>query len=275
MTAVVDRPAQLATVPGGHYRFRSVIRSEWTKMWSVHSTALTLLGVAVVTIALSMVGAANTHWSTMSASARAAFDPTSQSLQGVIYSQLVIGVLGVLLITSEHATGTIRISLAAAPSRGKVIAAKALVFAAVAGVVGEILSFAAFFAGQALLRSPAPHATLGQPEVLRAVAGSGILLMVLGLLALGLGTIIRHTAGAITVYVIVLLVAPLVVAALPPAAGNAIDRYLPAHMADTMASTLGFSDHPQFSPAFGLLILAGYAAIALGAGAVLLRRRDV
>jgi ABC-type transport system involved in multi-copper enzyme maturation permease subunit len=275
VTAVVDRPGRLATVPGGHYRFRSVIRSEWTKMWSVRSTSLTLLGVAVLTIALSIVGSAATDWSTMSASARAAFDPTSQSLQGVIYSQLVIGVLGALLITSEHATGTIRISLAAAPSRGKVIAAKALVFAAVAGVVGEILSFAAFFAGQALLRSPAPHATLGQPEVLRAVAGSGILLMVLGLLAFGLGTIIRHTAGAITAYVIVLLVAPLAVGALPQAAGNAIDKYLPAHMAGTMASTLGLSDHPQFSPAIGLLILAGYTALALGVGAALLRHRDV
>lgn len=277
MTAAVrERPA-VAALPAGHYRFVDIVRSEWTKMWSVRSTMWTLLATAVVTIALSVVGTAqaSSQWASMTATSRAIFDPASQSLQGVIYSQLVIGVLGILLITSEYATGTSTVTFAAVPARGKVLAAKTLVFAMVAGAIGEVLSFLAFFAGQAMLAAPAPHATLGQPNVLRAVVGGGLIFMVLGLFALGLGTIVRHTAGAITAYVVALLVLPIVVGALPTATQDAIGKYLPAHVADTMTTVTAPLDHPQFAPWAGLGVLAIYAAVALGAGAVLLRRRDV
>ncbi len=247
MTSAMDeRP----TVPPGRYRFTSITRSEWTKLWSVRSTTWTLLATAVVTLALSVLGTyqASSSWSSASAATRVAFDPTSQSLQGVIYSQLVIGVLGVLIVSSEFATGTIRVTLAAAPSRTRVLAAKVAVFAVVSAVVGEALSFLGFFLGQALLRAPAPHASIGQPGVLRAVAGSGLILTVLGVFALGLASIIRHTAGAITAYVIALLVLPLAIGALPMATQNAVDKFLPAHIGFTMTSTLQVIDHPAFPP---------------------------
>jgi ABC-type transport system involved in multi-copper enzyme maturation permease subunit len=274
MTAVLQRPAAL---PAGHYRFVDIVRSEWTKMWSVRSTVWTLLATAIVTIALSVVGAAqaSSHWTSMSAASQAVFDPTSVSLQGVIYSQLVIGVLGILLITSEYATGTSMVTFAAVPARGKVLAAKTLVLVVVAGILGESLSFAAFFAGQMLLKAPAPHATLGQPGVLRAVVGGGAIFMILGLFALGLGMIIRHTAGAITAYVIALLVINTIVGALPPATQDTLGKVLPAQIAITMTTVTAPLDHPEFAPWTGLALLAIYAAVALAAGALLLRRRDV
>lgn len=274
MTSVLD---QQATIPTGRYRFTGLVRSEWTKLWSVRSTTWTLLATAVVTLALSVLGTsqASSSWSTAAAATRRIFDPTSQSLQGVIYSQLVIGVLGVLVVSSEYATGTIRVTLAAAPSRTKVLAAKVVVFVVVAAVVGEALSFAGFFLGQGLLHAPAPHASIGQPEVLRAVAGSGLILAVLGVFALGLATIIRHTAGAITAYVIALLVLPLAIGALPMPTQNAVDEFLPAHIGFTMTSTQTVTDHPAFPPWGGLALLACYAAAALAVGLLSLRRRDV
>jgi len=111
-------------------------------------------------------------WHTMSLGDKLSFDPTSVSLTGLLFSQLIIGVLGVLVMSAEYGTGTIRSTLAAVPNRPLVLATKAAVLAIVTLVVSELLSFSAFLLGQALLRSPVPHATLSQPGVLRAVVGA-------------------------------------------------------------------------------------------------------
>ncbi len=108
--------------------------------------------------------------------------------------------LGVLAISGEYGSGTIRSSLSAMPRRGVLLTAKVLVVGLGTLIVGEALSFVSFFEGQAVLSGGAPTATLGQPGVLRAVALSGAFLSLYALLGLGLGTIIRHTAGAIAVF---------------------------------------------------------------------------
>src|SRR5439155_15273427 len=126
------------------------------------------------------------------------FDPTQRSLGGLYISQLIIAVLGALTITSEYSTGMIRTSLTAMPRRGVVFTAKAIVFALMALVTGMITSFCAFFLGQALMSGKHINATLSQPNVLRAVIGGALFLTVCGMLAFGIGMILRHTAGAIT-----------------------------------------------------------------------------
>jgi hypothetical protein len=193
----------------------------------------------------------------------------------LIFSQLVIGVLGVLVMSAEYGTGTIRSTLAAIPNRPLVLATKSAVFAVVALVMGEVLSFLAFLIGQVLLRSPAPHATLSQPGVLRAVVGGGLMIGVLGLFALGLATIIRHTAGAITAFVGTLLVLPLLVEALPASIGHPIAEYLPFNIGQTLTSvqhTVGQS--PALSPWVGFGVVCAYAVGALVVGGVLMVRRD-
>ena len=155
------------------------------------------------------------------------FDPISTSLIGVIVSQFAIGVLGVLVMSAEYGTGTIRATLSAAPRRPLVLVAKVIVFGVVALVVAEVVSFLAFFVGQALLTAPAPHATLSSPGAWRAVVGSGLYVAVLGLFSLGLATIIRHTAGAISAFVGILLVLPLIVQALPTSLSLDVRRFLP------------------------------------------------
>jgi ABC-2 type transport system permease protein len=179
------------------------------------------------------------------------------------------------VISSEYGTGTIRSTLAAIPNRPLVLATKAAVFAAVAVVAGEVLSFAGFFVGQSFLRSPAPHATLSQPEVLRAVVGGGMVVAVLGLFALGVASIIRHTAGAITTYVGVLLVVPIIIQALPSSISHAVGKYLPFNISDVMTSTrYTFDQAPSLSPWAGFGLLCGYAVAALAVGGWLMVHRD-
>jgi len=214
----------------------------------------------------------------LSLAERLTFDPTALSLTGLLFGQLAIGVLGVLVMSAEYSTGTIRATFSAAPRRWQVLLAKALVFGLVAFVVSEAVSFGAFFLGQAILGRGIPHANLGLPGVARAVVGGGLYLTVLSELALGLATIIRHTAGAITAYVAVLLVLPLIVAALPSSIQDAVGRYLPANIGAALISTNGVVHRAVggsvFSPWVGFGILCGYGLAALMLGGWLLVRRD-
>ena len=179
--------------------FGDVLRSEWTKLRSVRSTFWALTVTVVLGIALgAVISAAAAHgYAKSSVSGKLSWDPTGVSLTGIAIAQLGIAVLGVLCISSEYSSGMIRTSLIAVPKRGRVLAAKSLVFAAVTFVVGEVTSFAAFFVGQALISGHAPHAALGDPGVARAVAGAGLYLTALAVLSVAAGTLLRHPAAAI------------------------------------------------------------------------------
>ncbi len=300
MTTVLAAPAPFAVrQPSGRVGLRRAMAAEWTKFWSVRSTLWTLVATGVAVVGLSVLSTATVT------STDIIDDPVRRSLIGIFLGQLIFGVLGVLVMSAEYGTGTIRATLSAVPRRPVVLSAKILVFGAVAVVVSEILAFIAFGVGQAILSAKhavgssaivtqraqhlglkLPHevqaslsggsASLGQAGVLRAVVGAGLYLAVLGLLALGLATIIRHTAGAISAFVGVVLVLPLIVQALPMSISNAVARYLPANIGIVMFSTHGVPDRigPAFSPwtGFGLLVL--YTVVVLGAGCWVLVRRD-
>jgi ABC-2 type transport system permease protein len=261
------------------YRSAGVVRSEWTKLRSVRSTTWTLLATVVITIGIGIIATATeaTRWAHTPPVSRLSFDPTNLSLTGLLFGQLAIGILGVLVISAEYGTGTIRSSLAAVPDRRLFLAVKAAVFALVVLVVGEVVCFGAFFIGQMLIGGGAPHATIGQPGVLAAVAGSGLYLALLGLLALGLGSIIRHSAGAIAAFVGVLLIIPLIVQALPTSLNHAIGKFEPVTIGNAMASVNTHVDHgstPAFNAWVGLALMAGYAALALVIGGWRMMRRD-
>jgi hypothetical protein len=276
MTTAMVNPAMTETraLPPGRYGLSGLLRSEWTKLRTVRSTMWTLGVTVVVGIGISALACAETraHWSTMGPGQRLSFDPTSTSLTALLFCQLAIGVLGVLVMSAEYGTGTIRATFAAAPRRPQVLAAKVIVFGVVTLVVAELVAFASFFVGQALLTAPATHASLSTPGALRAVVGTGLYLGVIGLFALGLATIIRHTAGAISAFVGILLVLPLIVQALPNSL-QGIRRFLPLRIGGDMMS-IGNNGAHAFSPWTGLFVLCGYAAAALVIGGILLVRRD-
>jgi ABC-2 type transport system permease protein len=269
-TATLTRAAQPA---GGHYDFRDVARMEWLKLRSVRSTWWTLLVFAAAMIGLTVLVMIHQHWATMSAADRASFDPTNDSFAGLAIGQLALGVLGVLAITSEFSSGMIRATFAAAPRRPLVLAAKAATVAAVTLVAGEILAFVAFGIGEAVLKAPAPHASLAQPGVLRAVLMAGAYPALIALFGLGLGAVIRHTAGAISAVAGVLFALPLILVPLGTSVQNTVGQYMPMLMAENSLTAVKPVPH-SLSPgvAFGLLCL--YAAAALAAGGWALSRRD-
>src|ERR1019366_5015583 len=201
--------------------------------------------------------------------------PAQRSLFGLYFGQLVIAVLGAVTITSEYATDMIRTSLTAMPRRGTMFAAKAVVFAAVALVTGLICSFGAFFTGQALMSGQHINATLGQPHVLRAVVGGALFLAACGMLAYGIGAILRHTAGAITASIVLLFVVSILVNALPGSWQDHVDKWVPAIAGSQIwAVKASGGNPPMFAPWTGFAVFCGYAAIAMIAGLILSRRRD-
>jgi ABC-type transport system involved in multi-copper enzyme maturation permease subunit len=183
---------------------------------------------------------------------------------------LAIGVLGVLLVTSEYSTGMIRSTFVAAPQRREVIAAKAAVFGLVAFVVGTVASFIAFFVGQSMLGTQGVG--LGSPGALRSVVGVGLYLGLLGVFAVGLGTIIRNGAGAIAALFGLILVLPAVLQALPSSLRDSIEKFLPGNAGQAIFRTV--KDTSSLSPWLGIAVFAIYAAASLGIGLVLVRRRD-
>lgn len=254
--------------------FRAVVRSEWTKMRSVRSTMWTLLVAVAGAIGFGAIVAASqvNSWDKLSAVERLRFDPTSYSLSGLFLAQMAVGVLGVLLITSEYATGQIRATLGATPQRLTVLATKAVTFAAVVLSVGLVISFSAFTIGQAIFSAKGIGASLAGSGVLRAVIGGSLYLAGVGVLGLGLGTIIRRTAGAIAALVGVLLVVPLVGTFLPAAWNQSVTKYFPAQAGTAVFRVV--PDASSLSPWVGFAVLVGYAAVALAVGALLLARRD-
>lgn len=264
-----------ASTPRGHYGFSQVARMEWAKLRSLRSTAwiLVILTAGMIGLGILLLSQYRSNWAHMTAAERASFDPTESGFVGLALGQLAMGVLGVLTITSEYSSGMIRATLSAVPRRGMVLTAKAVVAGALMLAAGEVLAFAAFLAGQAVLAAPAPHATLGQPGVLQAVLLAGAYLCLIGLIGLGLGTVIRHTAGAIGTLVGFVFVLPLITLAMPDSIQHTATQFLPEAIAEnslTAVKPVAYS----LTPWAGLGMLGLYVIALLVIGGWLLARRD-
>jgi ABC-2 type transport system permease protein len=256
----------------GRAGFADAVRSEFTKIRSTRSTYWTLLALIVVTVGIGALATAGTASHPQGIGPD--FDATQQSLGGLYVGQLVIAVLGALTITSEYSTGMIRTSLSVQPRRGTLFAAKALVFAVVSLVTGLVACFASFFIGQAILSSHHLNVTLGDPNVLRAVIGGALFLTACGMLAYGLGAILRHTAGAITAAIGLLFVLSILVNFLPHTWQIHVDKWMPALAGAQIWTTKPGGGPDLFSPWPGFAVLAVYAVVAMVAGLALFRSRD-
>lgn len=209
------RPATLA----------DVVLSEWTKFRTLRSTFFALAAMVLVVVGL---GALISYESAAHYTAgNGPWQPAQISLDSLMIGQLTMAVLGVLVITSEYASGMIRTTLAAVPRRGRLLVAKAAVFTTVAVIAGEAVSWAAFFVGQLMISGHMPTANLGQNDVLRAVIGGGLYVALIGLMSVAIGTVLRHTAGAVTTVIAVLFVLPAVLTALPTSWRNPVEEYWP------------------------------------------------
>jgi ABC-2 type transport system permease protein len=277
MTAPATAPVATSAPAAGRAligRARDVLISEWIKLCSVRSTYWVLLAAAVTAIGESAVGAyaygsAPLHPAPPGGARLFSLVVSLGSLQ---YAVLAVGVLGVLAFSSEHASGLISTTFTAVPRRRAVLAAKAACAGAVALAAGELLSFASFGLSQAILSGHHRGISLSYPGAAKAVLTAGLLLLVCALIGIGLGAIIRHTAGAIVALVTVTYLPVLAYLSLPSPWNFRIIRFTLLGAAVQVGSPRELAG--LFSPALSVLILIGWPAALLLAAALLITRRD-
>jgi hypothetical protein len=274
MSAATATPTRPPASPPKKVTQARVLLSEWTKIRSLRSTIFSLLAAVVFIVGLAILVPMVTvaHWPPRDPREALGFDPTTRTLSGIFLAQLAVGVLGVLLITGEYATGMIRATFAAVPARLPVLWAKAAVFAAVTLVLMVPTVLGAFLIGQSILTSKHLQTNLSNPGVLRAVIGAALFLTVVGLLGIGLGALLRNTAGGISTLFGLLFVLPIIVRFLPSSWSDPINKYLPSNAGE--AITHVHPDPTLLAPWTGFGLFCGYAVVVLIAAAISLRMRD-
>jgi ABC-2 type transport system permease protein len=275
LRAAAPADAGAAAAPGRLVRARDVLASEWTKLQSLRSNRLTLAITAAVTLGLTVV-VAESFAAAPGGGRRPPVlsDPLATSfLAYAEYTVLPVTVLSVLVFTSEYGSGLIRTTFSAVPGRGTVLAAKAAVTGAAALVTGEVLAFACFFLTQAIVTGRLGGLSLAAPGALRAVLAAGFTLAACALVGVGVGAVIRHTAGGIAAAVTVVYLLAAACLALPAPWNVRLGRFtLPFAAYDEVTA------HPPaglLSLGLSLLILIAWPAAALLAAAAVLTRRDV
>ncbi|MGA7987381.1 MAG: ABC transporter permease [Candidatus Dormiibacterota bacterium] len=275
MSTVSSAPVSLPHAPSaGKVTQMRVIASEWTKCRSLRSTRYTLLATVGLTVGLALAAAilVVSQWGTMTAVNKATFQPLNVSLVGASIGVMVIGVLGVLMMTSEYSTGLVSSTLAAVPKRLPVLWGKAVVYTFIALCVTVPAMLLAFFSTQAILSGDHVQIGFGDTGVARAVLGSALYLTIAGLLGIGLGGILRSTAAAVTSLTVILFVLPVIAFILPAGISNTISPFLPGNAGQAIMNIVPPAH--GLAPWVGLGVFAAYAFAAIGVAAVLLVRRD-
>lgn len=265
MTDVRDRRQRV-----GH----RLVCAEWTKLRTARSTGwmpiVATVSMAVLTAAVTAAAAPN------SVSCATGCDPTKLTLSGVHLGQIAVVVLGVLAMSAEHATSLISSTLAAAPSRIRVLAAKAAVVAATAFTVGLVAVPLMLLTGQRFLtRNGFPSLSLTNGPTARAAFGTVLYLVLLALLSLGVATALRDAARSIATMLGLLYLLPLLAQIVPGETWrSSIEKLAPMRAGLAIQATTDLQGLPV-APWTGLGVLAVYALTSLAVGALLLARRDV
>ena len=254
-----------------HGTIRRAAKSEWAKIVTLPSTWRTAVIAVTVSIGLGAVLCLSQahQWASMTAAQRATFDATACSLGGFfLVGAVLLGTLGVRTVSAEYATGMIRATFTATPSRSLVLAAKAAVAAAFAFPVALLAAVASFLLGQQLFVGKHLDVSLGHPGVAQALVFAALAVSLVAIIGVGLGGLIRHTAGATTALVFVVVGAAVLGQFLPAGLrqylpGNALEAAVTVHRS---AGLLG--------PRAAMAVLGLYAAAALGAAVVRVAHRD-
>jgi len=270
-----SRPDRL--VVGRGRIFVDSLRFEWTKLRTVRSTWWTLLASLTAMLGIAtLVSEITVHqWATTSPANRLLFDPLETSVSGTFFAQLAMGVLGVLVITTEYGTGMVRTSFAAVPQRGTLLAAKAAVLFAVTLVVGITESFVSFFTTQTVLSTNAATdlgVSISDPGALQTVFGAGLFLALMGLLGCAVGALLRRSAGAITTLFGLTFLLPVLMQLLPSAIKDNATKYLPSEAGSAIYRQI--QQPHALTPAAGLVVLCSYTVVTLCLATVVLRHRD-
>jgi ABC-type transport system involved in multi-copper enzyme maturation permease subunit len=276
VTAPVEAPGAAPARPAHRVTGRRVLASEWAKLWSLRSTWITLgLGLLFL-VAFGLIAASRYKSGVDSGNLDddfASSSAVSLSLFGTNFAQLALGVLGVLVTAGEYSTGMIRSTLAAVPRRLPVLWAKAAVYGLVALVAGTVGAFVAFGFGSGIVDGTPAAMGLGHAGVVRSLLGAGLYLGLVGVIGTALGALLRSVAGGISVLVAVLIMLPGLISLLPSSWQDDISPCLPSEAGASMFALT--HEGSTLSPGTGLLVFAGWTALALAGAAYRLVRRDV
>jgi hypothetical protein len=253
------------------YDFRTVARMEWIKLRSLRSAWWLLVASVFAMVAMGIgIGLGYRGHTPVATAAQI----VNNSLGGAILAQLFVGALGILVVTGEYSSGTIRATVATVPRRPLVLVAKAAVYFGAALGTGLVASAAGYLAGQlAIVGSPVPHASLSDPTYLVPLLLTGVYLGVIGLLGVGLGALIRHSGGAIGTLFAGLFV-PMILVGVFGEAGLPVGRFVPVLML-LNSITVTTPVPGMLPPWLATGVMVGYAALALALGGAALSRRDV
>ncbi|WP_129306523.1 ABC transporter permease subunit [Streptomyces sp. L2] len=266
-------PGYTSPIPVVRTHLGHALVSEWTKIKSVRSTMWTLGVFVVLVLGIGlMAGLAVSSSGDMNGE-----NPLTLGFFGLLLGSICIITLGVLTTASEYGTGMIRTTMTACPSRGRVLAAKAIVFFVVAFVVTLVASTLVAMMQTALLDGHAGARTPSGGEWLKGTVGVSLYIALLGLLSLLVGSMIRHSAGAITI-MIGLVLAPLVIAlfmfasSLEKVRQFLLEYSIPTQLGTFYGSSLSDSGPSGWDPLWIILVIT---AVAFGGAFALLQSRDV
>lgn len=251
-----------------------VLRSEWAKLWTLRSTWITLaLGLAFL-IAFGVIAAWQYQSGGNSDGGPDLNDSTALSLSlfGISLAQMAFGILGVMVTAGEYSTGMIRSTLAAVPRRLPVLRSKSAVYGLVTFALATIGAFVTFLIGNELVSGTAAELSLSDSGVVRSLLGAGLYLSLIAVIGTALGALFRSVAGGISVLVGTLMLVPGLTSLLPNSWQDDVSRYLPSNAGESMYSLT--HDAASLSPTAGLLVLLGWAALALAGAAYRLVRKD-
>jgi ABC-2 type transport system permease protein len=271
-TNAIDRDQHFVrSSPLRSWTIRRVLKSEWTKLRTLPSTWRTAVIAVTISIGLGAVLCISQadQWATMTATQRATFDPTACSLGGFfLVGAVLLGALGVRAVSAEYATGMIRSTFIATPTRSLVLAAKAAVAAAFAFPVALLAAVVSFEVGQQVLAGKHLEVSFGHPGVARALVFAALAVSLVGIIGVGLGGLIRHTAGATTALVLIIV------------GGAVLGQFLPAglrqYVPGTALEAAVTVNHSAglLRPGAAIAVLGLYAAVALGAAVLRVAHRD-
>jgi ABC-type transport system involved in multi-copper enzyme maturation permease subunit len=269
-------PTARAARPAYRVTGRHVLRSEWTKLWSLRSTWITLGLGLVFLVAFGLISAARYKSNIGSGQPLdedfAGATALSLSLFGTNFAQLALGVLGVLVTAGEYSTGMIRSTLTGVPRRLPVLWSKSAVYGVVALLVGVAGAFLAFVFGSGIVAGTPAAMTLSDTGVLRSLLGTGLYLGLVGVIGVALGALLRSVAGGISVLVGALMLIPGLVSLLPKSWQGDISPYLPSNAGQSMFALT--HDATSLSPGAGLLVFLGWTVLLLAGAAYRLARSD-
>ncbi|NEM06631.1 ABC transporter permease subunit [Geodermatophilus normandii] len=279
VAAPVPAPAVRATV-SARPTFLGILRGELIKLLSLRSTWWTLAATVLLMTGVSLAVAASldaTATDPTTAPELTALTGAEVVTGGFQLGMLTIAVLGALLMTGEYSTGMIRSTLTAVPTRVPVLAAKAIAVSVATAAVAALGIGLSHAATMPLLSEHDMVPALDEARTWQVFGGTVYFLVAAALFALGVGTLLRSSAGAITVALSVLLLLPTVLVFITLDWVEVIVDYLPlpasgAFLGGGEDSLSAVGD--ELSPVTGILVVAAYALVPLVAGAVTLRRRD-